>query len=355
MPLSKVEIEHFRCVEYAKLDLDQRCNVILGANGSGKTSVLEACYLLGSGHSFRTHRTTPLIRQGADSFMIVGKTTGDVCSETLGILGLPDAKEFRVAGQLVRGAAELASRLPIQVIDPEVHRLIEDGPNRRRQFLDWGVFHVEPQFHSAWQRYSRALRQRNASLKMGASESAIKVWDKEFVQYGTQIALMRDTYLSELLPSINELSNVLLDQELLIEHQRGWRRESELFEALETSLSRDLRQKTTTVGPHRAELQLRLSAAEAKLRVSRGQQKMLACVLFLAQQLHRVSIGATPACLLFDDPAAELDVDNLGKLMAVVARIPVQLVVTTLSEQILSNLPAGRLFHVERGNVHSVA
>jgi DNA replication and repair protein RecF len=111
----------------------------------------------------------------------------------------------------------------------------------------------------------------------------------------------------------------------------------------------------TAAGPHRADLLLKIRNLHAKDHVSRGQQKMLACVLILAQQLHRVTTGAPPACLLLDDPAAELDVDNLGKLLAAIARVPAQLVVTALTNSLLEFFPSARVFHVEHGLVQAVA
>jgi DNA replication and repair protein RecF len=353
--LTKIDIERFRCLESAQLEFNPRCNVIVGTNGSGKTSLLEAVFLLGSGHSFRSHQTNMLLQHGADSFQVVGKVGGTLTLDVLGVLGRSDSREFWVNGRAVRSAAELAIRLPVQVIDPEVHRLIEDGPNRRRQFFDWGVFHVEPQFHDAWRRYSRALRQRNAALRNSGGASSCHIWDQEIIEQGIKVANFRDRYLEALKPFVCELSEKLIGSEVVIEHQRGWRKDLEFEAALTANRVRDAAQGNTSVGPHRADLVLKIAGVAIRDRISRGEQKMLACVLILSQQLHRASIGAPPACLLLDDPAAELDVDNLGKLLSVVAQIPAQLIVTTLSTQVVQCLPTHRLFHVEHGNVKAVA
>lgn len=356
MPLASIEIQDFRCIEHGQLELDPRCNVISGANASGKTSLLEACFLLGSGHSFRTRQTAPLVRYSANSFLVTGKVDLSRGLEALGVQGFADSKIFKVAGSIVRGAAELAMRLPVQAIEPEVHRLIEDGPNRRRQFLDWGVFHVEPQFHAAWQRYSRALRQRNAALRSKEQRSAeIELWDAELIEHGSRIAAMRESYTTALEPLVAQLGRELLDKEVRVEHAKGWHRDLEFGNALAMARARDLKFRTTTVGPHRADLRVEVEGHHAREQVSRGQQKLLACVLLLAQQIQRASLGLPATCLLLDDPAAELDVDNLWKLLGVVQTIPVQLVITTLSQQHLPQLPPHRLFHVEHGRVRQVA
>jgi DNA replication and repair protein RecF len=337
------------------MEFARTCNVIVGPNGSGKTSVLEAIFLLGSGHSFRCHRTDTLIRVGTESFQVVGKVDGPSGQEVLGIQGSVDAKEFRIHGRPVRSAAELALQLPVQAIDPEVHRLIEDGPTRRRRFLDWGVFHVEPRFHGAWRRYHKALRQRNAAFRSTARPYAHRIWDQELIEQGDQIAAFRDSYLEGLHPFVFEVSRRLLGEEVVIEHQRGWRRNQGLAEALAGAEARDMVRAGTSVGPHRADLVLKIAGVPVRDRISRGQQKILACVLILAQQLYRASTSTLPACLLLDDPAAELDVDNLRILLNLVTEIPAQLIITALSTEALNCLPKFRLFHVEHGNIRAMA
>ncbi len=355
MTLLHIDIEQFRCIEKARVDLALDANLIVGPNASGKTSLLEAIYLLGSGHSFRTRQTEKLVRHQADSFLTVAKVNGPYGVDILGVRGMPDSKEVHVNGEAVHGLAGLAARLPVQVIDPEVHRLLEDGPVRRRRFLDWGVFHVEQRFHDAWRRYQRALRQRNVSLRSRRPPEELRVWNTELVEQGTQVALFRDTYVQELRPFVTRMGQQLLGLNVDIEHQRGWKTQTALEAAIHDAMSRDQVRGVTSVGPHRADLLLKVANVAAKDRISRGQQKMLACALLLAQQAHRSAIGAPPACLLLDDPAAELDVDNLGKLLAAVSAIPTQLVVTSLTRDALKHFPHARLFHVEHGMVQPMA
>lgn len=353
MTLKILDVWNLRCIEHAHLELDARCNVIYGDNAAGKTSLLEAVFLLGTGRSFRTQHVDPLVQHGKPEFSVVGRMEGE--SElVVGFKASADGKEARLNGQAVKSFAELAQLLVVQVIDPDLHKLLEEGPARRRRFLDWGVFHVEPAFHAAWKRYHRALAQRNSALKVFKNEEAI-IWDQELIESGSQVANSRQRYTASLNPLVRELGHELLGLEVSVAHSPGWRPDIDLRTALLESRHRDQLRGVTHVGVHRADLIVTLEGHKPKEQASRGQQKMLAAVLFLAQQAHRASIGLAPACLLVDDPAAELDVDNLGKILHAIARIPAQLIITSLHPHVVeSHLPA-RLFHVKHGRVALVA
>jgi DNA replication and repair protein RecF len=247
----------------------------------------------------------------------------------------------------------LAKIFPVQVIDPEIHQLLEDGPRRRRMFLDWGVFHVEQSFHESWRRFNRALKQRNAQLKSGKSNFG--VWDIELAVHGLAVTQFRQMYIQSFAAFLTDVGRRLLRAEISIEYSQGWRKNIAFSEALTESRLRDQQRGTTTVGPHRADLVLKMDGNIAKDRVSRGQQKMLACCLILAQQLHRASLSTQSACLLLDDPAAELDVDNLGRLLDLVGELPVQLIATTVNSANLSLFKNAKKFHVEHGSVKAVA
>ncbi len=150
------------------LEFDGRCNLISGANASGKTSLLEAIFFLGRGRSFRTARNETLIRKGADELLLTGRFEAGESIRPVGVRYSREGFEARAAGNRIGSLAELATILPVQAIDPEVHRLVEEGPQERRRYLDWGVFHVEPRFVEQWRRYQRALKQRNAALRAEA-------------------------------------------------------------------------------------------------------------------------------------------------------------------------------------------
>lgn len=353
MSLDRLGIESFRCVERADLELDGRCNLISGQNASGKTSLLEAIFFLGRGRSFRTARNDALVRRGADSFTLTGRVSVGGRGQPLGMRVGAGGTEARFAGRPVSGIAELATLLPVQAIDPEVHRLVEGGPQERRRYLDWGVFHVEPSFVNDWRRYQRALKQRNAALRSSQLPAVVKAWDPELVEAGAHVARQRADYLDRLQPAVASVSERLLGGRLELTLNRGWSAERSLGEATEASWARDVERGLTHSGPHRADVAIRFEGHLARDRVSRGQQKLAAAAMLLGQLKCDAELGSSVAALLVDDPAAELDSGNLEKLLEEIQALPAQLFVTALdaSNAALKLLPAGRRFHVEHGKV----
>jgi len=353
MSLDSVGIEDFRCIERAELSLHDRCNLISGENASGKTSLLEAIFVLGRGRSFRTAKAETLIRHGSAAFQLTARIRGEGSSRPLGLRLGKDGIEARYSGRPVSGLAELATILPAQAIDPEVHRLIEGGPQERRRFLDWGVFHVEPSFVEHWRRYQRALRQRNAALKVGAVSAVVRAWDPELIEAGGLVAASRARYVQALAPHVAATAERLLGLPLDIALHQGWSTERSLQESIEASWGRDRERAVTHVGPHRADLGVRFAGVPVRDRISRGQQKLAAAAMLLGQLRCDAELGSSVAALLVDDPAAELDAGNLERLLKEVVSLPAQLFVTALdpSNPALVNLPEGHRFHVEHGSV----
>jgi DNA replication and repair protein RecF len=354
MSLRRLQVTDFRCLQSAVLDLDPRFTLISGPNASGKTSLLEAIYVLGRGRSFRTRRLEHLIRHGSPQFVIFGEVETAERQVPLGVEGSPAGVRARIAGAKAASLAELALMLPVQIIDPEVHRLIEEGPSRRRRFLDWGVFHVDQLFLAHWQRFHQALKQRNAALKSRQSRAAVSAWDGDLVSYGERVTAARSAYVASLASYVQIISRNLLGCEVSLGYRPGWLRDSSFSEALAQSWSHDQEAGSTQVGPQRAELSIRMDGAGVKDRVSRGQQKLLAAALLIAQLKLFPEGGVVRPTLLLDDPAAELDDERLGRLIAEVSGHAVQLIVTTLHGEFRAFGTPGRRIGVAAGRVTAV-
>jgi DNA replication and repair protein RecF len=351
--LGRVQVTDFRSLHSAILQLDPVFTLITGPNASGKTSVLEAIYLLGRGRSFRTRRLDHLIRHGSERFVVFGVVDAGGRRIPVGVEGSAEGIRAKIAGERPASLAALAVALPVQIIDPEIHRLIEEGPSQRRRFLDWGVFHVEQSFVSDWQRYQQVLRQRNAALKARQPRSVVSVWDADLIQYGLRITESRRRYVELLVAAAEPIAQHLLGLSLQLGYRAGWAKDKALPEALDLSWSHDQEAGATQVGPHRAELAIRLNGSPVKDRISRGQQKLLAASLLIGQVKLFPVEGAQPT-LLLDDPAAELDDQRLAGLIREVSNQPVQLIVTTLHGEFTAFGSPGRRFALEQGELRAL-
>ena len=350
MTLRRMQVTDFRCLHQTEIDLDPEFTLISGPNASGKTSLLEAIYLLGRGRSFRTRRLDHLIRTGCERLIVVGEVEIPA-RVTLGIEGSKAGVRARIAGERANSLAELASAFPVQIIDPEVHRLVEEGPSYRRRFLDWGVFHVEPSFVVHWQNYRQALKQRNAALKTRQPRAIVSAWDGDLIHYGDLLTEARTRYVALLATEGQALSRALLGMELGLGYRVGWDASLTFREALDRSWPNDQEFGSTQVGPQRAELSLRLDGLPVKDRISRGQQKLLAAALLIAQLKFFPEHSPVRPTLLLDDPAAELDSHRLVELIREVRAQAVQLVVTTLHAEFSAFGTPGHRLVIDRGIV----
>jgi DNA replication and repair protein RecF len=236
--IRRFKVSNFRCLESADLELSQDFNLIVGANASGKTSLLEALAYLGRGKSFRGAPTTSLIRHGQSEFVLFGETESNGRSQKLGVRNSREGLEVRVDGSGEGGIASLADALPLQVIDPEIHNLVAGGPELRRRFLDWVAFHVEHDHLHVWRRFRRALKQRNAALRGKASVAAMRSWNAEFVELSVVLDESRRRSLDVAIDRLVEYGAGLLGTELGFEYQQGWNKDRRLSTDLTGRTSR---------------------------------------------------------------------------------------------------------------------
>jgi len=351
--LHKVKADGFRCLNAIDFCPDERINLIFGENGSGKTSILEAIFFLGRGRSFRAGQTATLIQNGSSKFVIFGEVSDRGENHRLGVQVARGERKVQVDGE-VGQTADLAATFPVQIIDPEVHRLVQGGPEARRHFIDWGVFHVKHGFLEAWRRYRRALQQRNMALRQGVAQDAVDVWDKELVQAGISVDTYRREFLEEFKPVFSRICTDLLGVAGNWRFLSGWSDGESLAESLSKSRELDRKHGSTHVGPHRAELVLEIDGQAARHRLSRGQQKLLGTSLILAQSEFVAASMEKTVALLVDEPAAELDRRHLERLMTVLEKPGIQLFLTALEQSALPIRADPRVFHVKHGSVSSL-
>jgi len=348
--IKELRLENFRCFPSATLAQTGAVNVIVGNNASGKTSLLEAIYFLGRGLSFRAARPGPMIRYGASEAVVFGLVSQGAREHRVGLQAAASNVEIRVDGQTRASRADLADVLAVQLLDPQAHELIQGAPEGRRRFLDWGVFHVEHSFLPDWQRYRRALQQRNAALRQGERIAAL-AWDEQLLDSAARVDQARQSFLAAFEPWVQESAARLLGHPVTLDYWPGWARSGSLAEALTRNLDSDLAMGTTSSGPHRADLRISVDERKARDAVSRGQEKLLVAALTVAQGQVVAAARGEPAVLLIDEPAADLDRQHLSLLIAELEQCGAQLFVTCLEQNALPLGQVSRMFHVEHGEV----
>jgi len=356
--LDSLAIDGLRNLSRISIELDSRLNLFVGANGAGKSSLLEAIHLLGLGRSFRSGKLQSLI-QYEQSELIV--RAGTSLGEKIALSKRMDASRqlLKLNGQMQRGWRTLLEMLPLQLINAESFDLLNGPAIQRRRYLDWGVFHVEHGFIDDWRAAAMSLKQRNALLK-GAPRSyqELKAWDQGFVEFAERIDEQRQRYFRELMPELSRACEELLPDlpSLSFRYNRGWADNLCLATLLSDGFGRDLRYGSTQLGPHRADLISRLNGQPASSLLSRGQTKLLVIALKLAQaRLFLQQRVETRLLCLIDDLPAELDRHNSGRVMQAISALPCQVFLTATDSDQIDHLvvfsPTSRMFHVEHGKI----
>lgn len=353
MRLVTLRIQGLRCITDAVLDLAPTINAFVGANGAGKTSVLEAAYLLSHAQSFRGGPREALQQRDAAELAIFAEVQH--ADGRLGRLGLGRSAARWVAK--VDGAAvsigQLVHDCAVVCFDPGAHALIAGGADGRRRYLNWGVFHVEPDFLTLWGRYQRALKQRNSLLRSSAAadEALFAPWEVELAQTAIQLDEQRERYLARLRLLLQANVSALLPElgELELRYRRGWPDARDLRDLLREQRGRDLARGHTTLGTHRADWSLVFEHAPLREHLSRGQEKLAALACVLAQaELYEQERGEWPVICL-DDLASELDQPHQAAVVSRLSSVQAQILLsgTELSAAVQTVSP--RVFHVEQG------
>jgi len=355
MGLNRLEIQSFRNLHSVLIEPDEGLNLITGENAAGKTSLLEAIFYMSYGRSFRSSHIKHLISHDFDYFRLMGNLVeNDI---RIGIERHIDTQLIRVNQKTVKKTSELSTLLPVLVLHPDSHQLISSGPDHRRQFMDWGVFHVEHQFIYSWKKYKTALSQRNAALRLGQSDKLCSLWDTELLEHAQVIQGLRLNYLESIQKITDQLALELFPGHTIqLNYKRGWPSDIEYADYLNSNLAKDRDKGFTQSGPHRADIKILVDGQAAQSSISRGQQKKLVTLLKIAQLMLFSQTSSNKCVLLFDDLPAELDKDNQNKIMSILSTLNIQLFITAIDTQQIDcqHWDKYKVFHVEHGKIKQI-
>lgn len=361
MWFQRLEIQDLRNLASVAVDLGPGLNYFFGPNGAGKTAVLEAVHLLARGRSFRTPQAGDLIRRGHQELVVRTVVQDEHRGEQqLAVArGRAGRRELRINGRTERRLSRAAELLPLQVMVPALSDLVFGGPSQRRQWLDWGVFHVEHGYLKVLRGYLHAVRQRNAALKAMAAgrlpEQGLDVWTEEVARLAEAVTKAREDYLAELAPEIRSMMSSLAPSlEVEVSYQQGWPAGQSIRKVLGESLPREVKWGATQSGPHRGDVRLSVAGQDAGSTLSRGQGKSLASGMMLAQARQLRKTAKRTSVFLIDDIGAELDVAHRDRFFGLLNDQGAQILATSSEGPgSLTGMPEmdTTVFHVEHGEI----
>ncbi len=317
--------------------------------------------MLARGRSFRGRRIGPVIQSGEPGLLVRANLEG---GRSLGLKRERSGKtQLHVDHNEVRRLSDAAALLPIQLILPGVSDLVFGGPAERRQCLDWGMFHVKPGYLPVLREYLSAVRQRNTVLRSWdgpRSLSALGAWTDTLCNKAETVHEYRSGYVTDLSPHLHSaLADLDANFSVEMRYKNGWG-DGDFARFLRDSVDNDVRSGSTGLGPHRADLSFRVLEKDAGAMLSRGQGKLLAIALVLAQaQLLKSAVGQQ-SVFLIDDLGAELDNAHGARMLALLQSSGCQ-VISTSTQPPRKEINASfgienvAMFHVKQGHIEAQA
>jgi len=362
MGLKTFSIDGFRNFIDVAINCNDHFNLLFGANGAGKTNILEAIYYLGMGKSFRCHLLQHLVNHSRNDFTLYGQVDDVVLGEiaTIGVgRALSETGQLHLNSKKIVSFTEVTKLLPMVILNQDSYQLITEGPKYRRQLLDWGSFHVERVPFSLWKNYSRALQQRNLALKQKLPKEEISFWGKEIADLGTALDYARQAYFEKLKQLvIRTLGDFFPKYEIDLKYYPGWDKNYQLSDLLEQNIHHDLRLGFTTLGSHRADLSFTIGATPLQHVLSRGEQKLFLIAVYLTQiNLLKEYIKLRPLFLI-DDLMAELDQQMQQTALRALENSHAQFFIAGVELETLKKretINSISLFHVELGKINNIS
>jgi len=343
MSIARLFIKNFRLFKVIDLDLNKKDLLIIGPNGSGKTSILEAINLLVSRKSIRTRDLKECIKEGSEGFSLGLEIKNE--DEVLTIKAAKQVnKRVSIKTKLGNIPANKSNLPIIQFIQAKDLRMIEGETELRRDFFNKTMFHVEHSSEIDFKNYKKALNQRNISLKRKISERELKAWNEVLVETGSILAEKQKSFFENVFKKSMEEKRKKGDaKEEFLNHikvvfNRGWPEGLSFSKALMESGEKDRALGYTSVGPHRLDFKYSINNKLAKSFLSRGQQKLLIILSFFRFNDILMAKNTAGVVYLIDDVTSELDQDNLAIVLEQAVELRAQLLITAIKGKSLSNM-----------------
>jgi DNA replication and repair protein RecF len=365
MWIKALELRNFRNYESLQLlDLSPQVNILVGQNAQGKTNVIESILLLSVGKSHRTNRDAELIRFDADSALLQGVIERGDRASRLDLRLLGKGKKGRINGVEKRKMSDFVGHLNVVLFAPEDLQLIKGGPQQRRRFLDVEIGQVSPQYLYNLTQYQKVLLQRNNLLKdiakKQSSDELLAIWDEQLAVYGAKVIRKRYEFVDKLESFARDIHSRISGgrEELTFRYLCSFdiANGADAAECLAAELQRkkkqDILRGSTSVGPHRDDLEVLINELAVHTFGSQGQQRTASLSMKLAEiELIRAEVGEYPV-LLLDDVLSELDQERQMHLVQSMGERVQTLITTTTTyglEQFMQE--QAHVYRVESGSI----
>jgi DNA replication and repair protein RecF len=361
MSVIKLITNNFRNLEQAKIDLHPHLNFLVGDNGSGKSSFLEAIFFLGHGKSFRTSKVENLVSHNESNFVVSVKDNLDT---QIGISKnfISNSTEIKINGERYSKLSALAKNIAVQIITPESFKLFFGGPKERRRFIDLGLFHVEQSFSKEWKSFSRVLKQRNAFLRSGNNLDEITYWDEVFCKHSNILSTLREKYIVKFREEFQYWAELLLPniyENIQIQYSQGWKQNTNIENVLINNREREVAFGYTISGTHKFDVRFILNKHPLENQLSRGQQKLFLLALTFTQAKLIEKVNRVKPILLIDDVGAELDSNSRTVLNSAIEQLDCQVIITAIDrvavEPLIPNNHDYKMFHVKHGEISEMS
>ena len=359
MIIKSLKLKNYRNYDLLDLTFDPKTNILYGDNAQGKTNILEALYLSGTTKSHRGTKDRDMIQFGYDESHL------ETVVEKKGIVFQIDMhlkknspKGIAIDKVPIRRASELFGIVHLVYLSPEDLNIIKEGPAGRRRFIDLELSQLDKIYLNNLSNYNRIINQRNSLLKdiYGSNQQhlleTLDIWDMQLAAYGTKVLDRRKEFVRQVNEIISEIHFRLTggNERLSLTYESSIG-EMSMEQALKKNRERDLRMKSTSVGPHRDDLCFLSGDLDIRKFGSQGQQRTAALSLKLAEiELVKRIIGDTPI-LLLDDVLSELDKNRQNYLLDSIHDIQTVITCTGLDEFVNHRFSINKIFHVKSGHV----
>lgn len=365
MYLSNIKLSNFRNYDALDTQLCPNINIIIGDNAQGKTSLLEGIYVLARGKSYK-NTMGEIISWDKESSLLEGTFHKKYYKDHLRIsLSRPNKSTIYINDKKENKRSVLLEKVQVVLFSPEDLKMIKEGPDLRRRFIDGGLNNTKPSYGNVLRDYSRALYQRNNLLKSlrhsNYGRETLEVWDKQLIYLGKKIIISRINFLKKINSITKEIHNTLTNskEELKLFYISNIVKNGEEIEYLEKvyqkkfseNVDRDIQKGYTSIGPHVDDIRVTINDFDAKIYGSQGQQRTAALSLKLSEiELIKSEIHENPIILL-DDVMSELDVKRQEKIIKYFESSQVFITCTEMNfEDFLENFNK-KIYTIERGQI----